>query len=61
LQQEEVESIHAVSIDDLYALFKEEVEIIACSDGTKLRLSDFVPHETEYFNAIADMLKATTS
>lgn len=61
LQKEEVESIHAVSSKDLQALFRGEVENIVCLDGTKIRLSDFVPHETEYFNAIADMLETTTS
>lgn len=61
LQQGEVESIHAVSIGDLQALFKGEVENIICVDGNQISLHDFVPHETEYFNAIADLLKTITS
>lgn len=61
LQQEEVESIHAVSIGDLQALLKGEVENIICVDGNQIDLNDFVPHETEYFNAIADMLTTITS
>ncbi|MGN7388893.1 NUDIX hydrolase [Sporosarcina sp. SAFN-015] len=61
LQQEEVDSIHAVSIGDLQALFRGQVENIVCLDGKQMSLNDFVPHETEYFNAIADMLKTITS
>ncbi|WP_060204811.1 NUDIX hydrolase [Sporosarcina koreensis] len=61
LQQEEVESIHAVSIRDLQALFKGDAENVVCAEGNQIGLSDFVPHETEYFNAIADMLTTITS
>lgn len=61
LQQEEVDSIHVVSIEDLQALFRGQVENIFCLDGKQISLNDFVPHETEYFNAIADMLKTITS
>ena len=55
LQQEEVDSIHAVSIEDLQALFRGEVDNIYCGDN-KITLSDFVPHETSYFQAVAKFL-----
>lgn len=56
LQQEEVESIHSVAIKALQALFRGEVEYIVCSDDRKITLSDFVPHETTYFQAVAKFL-----
>ncbi|MCM3639499.1 NUDIX domain-containing protein [Sporosarcina luteola] len=61
LQQEEVESIHSVAIKDLQALFRREVENIICSDDIKITLSDFVPHETAYFEAVAEYLDLAKS
>ncbi|MCG7346544.1 NUDIX domain-containing protein [Sporosarcina sp. ACRSL] len=61
LQQEEVESIHAVSIEDLQSLFKREVEQIILSNSSEITLSDFVPHETEYFLAISEYLDLAKS
>lgn len=61
LQEEEVESIHTVSINDLQALFREEVENIVCLDGNQISLNDFVPHETEYFQAVAEFLDLAKS
>ena len=58
LQQEEVDSIHTVSIEDLQGLFRGEVDKIYCRDNkiTEITLSDFVPHETSYFQAVAKFL-----
>lgn len=61
LQLEEVERIHSVAIKDLQALFRREVENIICSDDTKITLSDFVPHETAYFEAVAEFLDLAKS
>ena len=61
LQEEEVESIHAVALGDLQALFKGEMKNIFCLDGNQISLIDFVPHETEYFSVIADMLGSSSS
>lgn len=61
LQQEEVESIHAVSIEDLQALFKGEVDKIIFENGIPLTVSDFVPHETTYFHAVAEFLDLAKS
>lgn len=61
LQQEEVESIHTVTIRDIQALFRGEAENIVCSDGNQIRLSDFVPHETAYFQAVAEYLDLAKS
>lgn len=56
LQKEEVESIHPVPLKELQSLFRGEVATITCGNGMSITLADFVPHETEYFNAIAEML-----
>ncbi|MBB4827093.1 isopentenyldiphosphate isomerase [Sporosarcina luteola] len=58
LQEEEVESIHAVSVTDLQALFRREVITVECRNIDNdviesIQLSDFVPHETSYLEAIA--------
>ncbi|WP_339252638.1 NUDIX domain-containing protein [Sporosarcina sp. FSL W8-0480] len=61
LQQEEVDGIHIVEIQDLVMLFRSRVVKVVCKnihtgEVGELKLTDFVPHETEYFIAIADML-----
>ncbi|WP_252504987.1 NUDIX domain-containing protein [Sporosarcina sp. Marseille-Q4943] len=63
LQQEEVESIHSVSIENLQALFTGEVETITCTDdnSTDITLADFVPHETAYFQAVGEFLSLAKS
>ena len=63
LQQDEVESIHAVLIEDLQELFRGEVDKITCTDGMfeEIALSDFVPHETSYFHSVAKFLSLAKS
>ncbi|MFC5603590.1 NUDIX hydrolase [Sporosarcina koreensis] len=61
LQQEEVESIHSVPIKDLQALFRGEVDEIIFGNEIPLTLSDFVPHETTYFQAVAEFLDLAKS
>jgi isopentenyldiphosphate isomerase len=66
LQQEEVDSIHTVEIQELVTLFRNEVTKVDCrnidtGEVCELMLTDFVPHETEYFNVIADMLVSSSS
>lgn len=58
LQQEEVDSIHAVEIQSLAALFHGEVANVRCrniktDEVSEILLTDFVPHETEYFRTMA--------
>lgn len=58
LQEDEVASIHAVSIKDLQALFRREIGAVNCRDIVNgsietIELSDFVPHETSYLEAVA--------
>ncbi|QTD40191.1 hypothetical protein [Sporosarcina sp. Te-1] len=53
-----MESIHAVAVEDLKALFRREVDTADCrniaDDSLEtIELSDFVPHETSYFEAVA--------
>lgn len=61
LQQEEVESIHAISIEELQRLFVGEVDEIQGENESTLTLSDFVPHETTYFHAVAEFLDLAKS
>ncbi|WP_432362822.1 NUDIX hydrolase [Sporosarcina sp. UB5] len=61
LQQEEVESIHPVPIKDLQSLFKGEVDKITFGNEISLTLFDFVPHETTYFQAVAQFLNLAKS
>ncbi|MBD7986371.1 NUDIX domain-containing protein [Sporosarcina sp. Sa2YVA2] len=62
LQKEEVEGIYTVLINDLKALFQNERYRVLCTnlmDGVQgeATLNDFVPHETDYFNKVAEMLE----
>ncbi len=62
LQQEEVESVHVVERQALVALFVNEVMTVKCVntfDGTlaEIGLIDFVPHERNYFEQVAHILK----
>lgn len=61
LQQEEVESIHSVPITDVQSLFRGEVDGIIFGNEISLTLSDFVPHETTYFQAVAEFLDLAKS
>lgn len=61
LQQEEVESIHSVPIKDLQELFRGEVDEIIFGNEIPLTLSDFVPHETNYFQAVGEFLDLAKS
>lgn len=61
LQQDEVESIHSVPITDLQALFRGEADKIIWGNENRLTLSDFVPHETAYFHAVAEFLDLAKS
>lgn len=62
LQQEEVESVHVVERQALIDLFVNEVMTVKCInifDGTlaEIGLSDFVPHERNYFEQVAHIFK----
>ncbi len=62
LQQEEVESVHVVERKALSDLFLNEVLTVKCVNifnGTSAEISlrDFVPHERNYFERVAQMFK----
>lgn len=62
LQEEEVEGIYIVVMNDLKALFRNECHRVLCTnlmDGSlsEATLDDFVSHETDYFNKLAEMLE----
>lgn len=61
LQEDEVESIYRIKRDDFIQLcFKEVEKVIGyCffdQEVCEIKLTDFVPHETFYFQAIAEKL-----
>lgn len=62
LQEEEVEGIYTVRLNNLISLFRNECKSITCMNFmngslSETTITDFVPHETEYFNKIAETLK----
>ena len=62
LQGEEVEGIYAVGMNNLISLFRNDCKSITCTNfitgsSSEATITDFVPHETEYFNKIAEMLE----
>jgi isopentenyldiphosphate isomerase len=62
LQQEEVASVHRIERSDLMNLFLNETAKVLCInifDGTTLEigLADFVPHERNYFEQVALLMK----
>lgn len=64
LQEEEVEGIYSVEINDLIALFQRQCPRIIIKNHTngllsEASLDDFVPHETVYFDKIAEMFERT--
>lgn len=65
LQQEEVDSIHTIDKQDFIDLCFRQVETVSCrhiATGavTPIRLTDFVPHQFAYFEAIAKALTLAT-
>lgn len=62
LQAEEVASIHRVKKEDFIQLYLQKVETVECMNifdevTTEIGLSDFVPHDDAYFEAIASMIE----
>ncbi|AOV06346.1 NUDIX hydrolase [Sporosarcina ureilytica] len=61
LQEEEVDSIHAIKKEDFIRLCSQEVNNVRCRNimmgtVTEIGLVDFVPHHINYFEAIAKKL-----
>ncbi|MCG3086979.1 NUDIX hydrolase [Sporosarcina cyprini] len=58
LQEEEVASIHAITVSDLQALFRRTARTVQVRNIENdlfetIELRDFVPHETSYLEAVA--------
>ena len=61
LQREEVEGLYTVNRQKFIAFCKQEIAVLTCrniftNETSLIELTDFVPHQQHYFNAVATIL-----